>query len=198
MSPLILASASQSRGRVLTATGVPFTATPAAVDEDAVKAEFRAAGRTALECAENLAEQKAVAVSKSHRGALVIGADQMLECDGVWFDKPADLTVARKQLLALNGKTHFLPTAAVVVRDGVRVWHHLSSPRLTMRSFDAVFAQSYLDQAGPAVLSSVGAYQLESVGIHLFEAIDGDYFTILGLPLLPLLAYLRSEGVGTL
>jgi septum formation protein len=171
---------------------------PAAVDEDAVKAQFRATGKSALDCAETLAVQKACKVSQAHPGALVIGADQMLDCQGTWFDKPRDLAAAQDQLLSLNGKTHLLPTAAVVVRDGAPVWHHLSSPRLTMRSFDAVFAAAYLERAGATVLQSVGVYQLESVGIQLFQAIEGDYFTILGLPLLPLLAYLRSTGVGSL
>jgi hypothetical protein len=126
---------------------------------------------------------------------LVIGADQVLECDGVLFDKPVDLAAARAQLLALRGRTHRLVSAVVLARDGQRAWHHVDRADLTMRDFSAGFLDHYLESSGDAVLSSVGAYQLEGRGVQLFVRIDGDYFSILGLPLLPLLDILREQGV---
>ena len=194
-TPVILASSSASRARLLTAAGVPFTAEPAHVDEEAIKQSLRAEGATASACAETLAEIKAVTISQRHRHALVIGADQMLECGGTWFDKPADLGRAEEQLLALAGKTHTLPTAAVVALGGTRIWHHVATPRLCMRSFDRAFVQGYLAGVGKAALPSVGAYQLEGLGSQLFHTVEGDFFTILGLPLLPLLAFLRAHHV---
>lgn len=192
---VILASASASRAHLLTAAGVPFTATAAHVDEDAVKAAMKADGASALDCAETLAELKAVKISQAYPDALVIGADQMLECEGRWFDKPPSLNAARDQLMALSGKPHTLPTVAVVARAGARIWQHRAAPKLTMRNLSPAFLDSYLAQAGKAVLSSVGAYQLEGPGVQLFQAIDGDFFTILGLPLLPLLGFLREHDV---
>ena len=195
MTSVILASSSASRARLLTAAGVPFTVVPAHVDEDAIKQSLRAEGAAVSACAETLAEMKAVTISQRHPQALVIGADQMLECDGAWFDKPADLGRAAEQLLTLAGKTHTLPTAAVVALDGQRIWHQIATPRLTMRAFDRAFVQSYLAGVGPAALTSVGAYQLEGLGSQLFNKVEGDFFTILGLPLLPLLAFLRVHHV---
>ena len=195
MTPVILASSSASRARLLTAAGVPFTVVPAHVDEDAIKQSLRAEGATVSACAETLAEMKAVTISQRHPQALVIGADQMLECDGAWFDKPADLDRAAEQLLALAGKTHTLPTAAVVALGGQRIWHQNATPRLTMRAFDRAFVQGYLASVGAAALTSVGAYQLEGLGAQLFTKVEGDFFTILGLPLLPLLAFLRAHHV---
>ena len=193
--PVILASASASRAKVLKAAGVLFAAIPAHADEAAVKQNMQAQNATALQCAAALAELKAMAISRSYPGALVIGADQMLECQGAWFDKPPSRLAARAQLITLAGKTHLLPTATVIVRDGARIWEHLDTPRLTMRPFDEAFVDSYLEQAGAAVLQSVGAYQLEDLGAQLFQTVEGDFFTILGLPLLPLLAFLRKQGV---
>jgi septum formation protein len=193
---LILASASQSRGRLLTAAGLTFEAIPAHVDEDAVKAAMKAEGATVTACAETLAELKALKVSQQHPEALVIGADQMLECAGTWFDKPPTMAAAHAQLMALSGKTHTLPTAAVVATGGARIWHHISTPRLTMRAFDDAFIKAYLEGAGERVLQSVGAYQLEGLGVNLFQAVTGDFFTILGLPLLPLLDFLRGHKVA--
>lgn len=195
VASLILASASTSRARLLTAAGLAFDALPADVDEDAVKRASRAKGETTAHCARSLAEMKAARISAAHPDALVIGADQMLDAEGRWFDKPRDLAAAREQLLFLAGKTHTLPTAAVVVRAGRCVWHHVASPRLTMRPFGAGFVDDYLARVGSKALSSVGAYQLEGLGVQLFAEIDGDFFTILGLPLLPLLAFLREHGV---
>ena len=149
----------------------------------------------AAAAAETLAELKANKISMRAPGALVIGADQILECEGRWFDKPPDRTAAVAHLRALGGKTHALATAVCVVRDGVRIWHHREAPRLTMRPLDGVFIESYLDAAGPEVLETVGAYRLEDLGAQLFTKVSGDYFTILGLPLLPLLGFLREHGV---
>lgn len=192
---LILASASRSRAKLITAAGLSFDAVPAYIDEDAVKKAMLADGASALACAESLAELKAIKISQRHPDAFVIGADQMLECQGTWFDKPATLAAAYDQLVALAGKTHLLPTVAVVATGGIRIWHHVSTPRLTMRAFDGAFIKAYLEAAGESVLQSVGAYQLEGLGVQLFQSVEGDFFTILGLPLLPLLDFLRGHKV---
>jgi len=191
--PIILASASKSRASLLRAAGVSVDIVPAYTDEDSVKASMKAEGATAAQCAEMLAELKAVQVSQRHHEALVIGADQMLDCDGAWFDKPADMAGARQHLVNLRGKTHVLPTAVAVALNGARIWHHVALPRLTVRPYSDAFIDNYLAMAGTAVLSSVGAYQLEGPGAQLFSRIDGDFFTILGLPLLELLAFLREH-----
>ena len=188
---VILASASASRAHLLSAAGVPFTAIATHVDEDAVKSSMKAEGATAIDCAEALAELKAVKISQAHRDVLVIGADQMLECEGRWFDKPPSVEAARAHLVALSGRTHTLPTAVVVARNGARIWQHRAVPKLSMRTLTPAFLETYLAQAGKAVLSSVGAYQLEGSGVQLFQAVDGDFFTILGLPMLPLLSFLQ-------
>ena len=193
--PLILASASRSRSTMLTAAGVVFEAIPADVDESALKQEMNAAGPEAVASA--LAQAKALVVSARVPGALVIGADQMLECDGRWFDKPTDQPAARRQLLALRGRSHRLISAVVVVCDGGVLWEHRDDARLAMRHFSETFLNEYLAAAGPAVQASVGAYQLEGRGAQLFDSVAGDFFTILGLPLLPLLAFLRREGILT-
>ena len=191
----ILASASQSRRRLLEAAGVPFEAVAAAVDEDEVKVALKAEGATAIETAETLAELKAQRISPRFPGALVLGADQMLDCEGRWFDKPPDLAAAAETLRRLAGREHRLLTAICLLRDGTRIWHHRDEARLTMRPLSEAFIEAYLAQVGEAALGSVGAYQLEGLGIQLFSKIDGDYFTILGLPLLPLLQVLREHGV---
>jgi septum formation protein len=194
-SPLILASGSRTRLALLAAAGLSVTAIAAAVDEDAVKSQGRADGQDAAAVALILAEAKAKAVSKDYAEALVIGADQMLACHAQWFDKPADRSQARQQLLALAGQTHRLLTAVAVCRGGETLWRHGAVATLTMRSFTEAFIDDYLTRAGDAVMSSVGAYQLEGLGIQLFDSIEGDHFTILGLPLLPLLAFLRQAKV---
>ncbi len=191
---IILASGSRTRARMLEEAGIAFTVEVAAVDEQAVKDSLAAETRNPARVAEVLAELKAVRVSTRRPGALVIGADQMLDCDGAWFDKPADREAARAQLLALRHKTHRLTSSVVVVRDGRRVWHHTESAKLTMRNFSEGFLDRYLEQAGAAVLSSVGAYQLEGLGAQLFLQVEGDFFTILGLPLLALMDFLRENG----
>ena len=189
--PLVLASASASRA------GVPFVKDASAVDEDEIKRAMRGEGAGADDLAVALAELKARQVGRRHPGALVVGSDQVLVCEDRWFDKPADRAAARAQLLDLRGKSHSLISAAVVLQGGERLWHHIGRARLTVRPFSEAFLDEYLDQAGNAVLGSVGAYQLEGLGAQLFSRVDGDYFTILGMPLLPLLDFLRNHGVVT-
>lgn len=195
MSRVVLASSSRTRAEMLARAGVAVTCDPASVDEEEMKHACRAEGLPVEATAEALADLKARRVSARQTGALVIGADQMLECEGVWFDKPAGREQARAQLLALRGRSHRLISAAVVLRNGERLWHSVTSARLTVRSFSDAFVDSYLDAAGAAVLGSVGAYQVEGLGVQLFSRIEGDHFTILGLPLLPLLGFLREHGV---
>lgn len=192
---LVLASASPTRAEMLRRAGVPFAVATAAVDEATVKAAMRAEGADTATTAIALAELKAQRVSASQPGALVIGADQMLSSAGSWFDKPASRAEAAEQLGALRGQEHELTTAAVAVRDGVRLWHHIGRARLAMRPFSDAFLARYLDEAGERVTASVGAYQIEAGGIQLMARIVGDHFDILGLPLLPLLEFLRRQGV---
>jgi len=192
---LILASASPSRAAVLRQAGLPALSEPAQVDETEVKAALQAEGAGAREVAETLAELKAQKVSRRRPGAFIIGADQMLECEGVWFDKPADLAEAAEHLRSLSAKTHSLISAVCVVHDGARLWHHTDEARLTMRPLSEDFITAYLAAVGPAALTSVGAYQLEGVGAQLFARVEGDFFTILGVPLLPLMDFLRGHGV---
>ena len=192
---LILATASQARRAVLAAAGLRFTAEAAAVDEAAIKEGAQAEGIPPGEAAMLLAEAKAQRIARRQPEALVIGADQLLVCEGRWFDKPPDMAAARAQLLALRGRPHELMTAMVCWRGGQRVWQHLARPRLTMRGFSEAFLDAYLALEGEAVLGSVGAYRLEGPGVQLFDAVEGEHSAILGLPLLPLLGFLRQHGV---
>ena len=194
MKKLILASASSARARLLDAAGVEFRIEPAEIDEAEFKRTGRASRWTPQDCALALAEAKAQSVSRRYPGALIIGADQILACDGKWFDKPVGIIAARRQLQALRGRTHLLATAACVVRDGERVWHHVSSPELMMRRFSDEFLDDYLAAEGETVLGSVGGYRLEARGVQLFEHISGDHFAILGLPLIELLGFLCETG----
>jgi len=190
---IVLASGSASRAAVLSAAGLAVTVDPADIDESAVKAAHR--GESAAALARRLAQAKAMAVAARHPGTWVIGADQILECeDGQRFDKPADRAAAAAQLRTLSGRMHRLLSAVSLVRDGAERWATVEEARLWVRPLSHAFVDSYLDRAGAAVLSSVGAYQLEGLGVHLFERIEGDHFTILGLPLLSLLAALRARG----
>jgi len=196
MTPtLVLASGSRTRALMLEKAGLRPILDKPLVDEEEVKLAGKAEGVGADAVAEALAELKAQRVTRRHPGALVVGADQMLECEGVWFDKPSDRAAARAQLLALRGKTHQLVSCAVILRDGERLWHKTDRARLTMRNFSENFLDGYLDAVGDEVLHSVGAYQLEGLGAQLFQRVEGDFFTILGLPLLPLLDFLRENGV---
>ena len=196
MPHLILASASLSRRQLLASAGLKFDVEPSGLDED--EAKYRLLGERAApqEIAEGLAALKALRVSGRRRSTMVIGADSTLACNGRLFDKPPTMAAARQQLLALSGQTHELFSSVVVVRDGARLWHCSERARLTMRPFGEAFLDAYLARAGEAVLASVGAYQLEGLGAHLFSRVDGDYFTILGLPLLPLLSFLAGYGIG--
>jgi septum formation protein len=192
---LILASASAARARLLSQAGVEFCAERAAVDEDALKRSSRACERNAASSALLLAERKAESVSARHPGALVIGADQILDDGERWFGKPKDLDDARAQLRALRGRRHELPTAVACVVDGHRLFEATSVPRLTMRAFSDAFLDAYLEAEGAALLGSVGGYRLEGRGVQLFARVEGDFFAILGLPLIELLSFLRERGI---
>lgn len=193
--PVILASGSATRRTLLNAAGVRFTVRAADVDEAALKRTARAAGDTAEQAALRLAEAKAAAVASTDPQALVIGADQILVCGEAWYDKPADLNAARAQLLTLRGRTHGLATGVVCCHGGGTAWRHVETPKLTLRDFSPEFLDAYLTLEAEHVLASVGAYRLEGPGVQLFAEVQGDHSAILGLPLLPLLAFLRSVGV---
>jgi septum formation protein len=192
---LILASASVTRRRMLEAAGLNFTAIASDVDEESVKRAARAEGARAAETAFLLAEMKAQKVAARNPRALVIGADQILVCENIWFDKPGNLQGARTQLKALRGRVHVLETAVVCYRGGARQWFHVTRPKLTMRSFSDAFLETYLAAERDHILGNVGAYRLEGWGAQLFDQIEGDFFSVLGLPLLPLLSYLRHARV---
>ena len=192
---LVLASASTARAGLLAAAGVNFRIEPAEIDEGLLKNACRAERRSAAHCALALAEAKARQVAARVGRAVVVGADQLLVCGEIWFDKPADLGQARTQLQALRGRTHELVTAVCAVQDGSRLWHAVSSPRLTMRHFSDAFLDDYIAAENADILGSVGAYRFEGRGVQLFEHIEGDYFAILGLPLLELLGFLRTKGI---
>lgn len=187
MTRLVLASASPSRAKLLENAGVAFTVQPANIDEDSVKAS----GLDGRAVAEKLAELKALAVA----GALVLGADQVLVCDGRIMSKAATLAEAAEQLRALRNRRHVLVSAAVLAADGAPVWRHVDESSLWMRDFSDVFLESYLQAGGSKLLGGVGCYRYERAGAQLFSRVEGDYFSILGLPLLPLLAALRDRGV---
>jgi septum formation protein len=193
---LILASASPSRRQLLVNAGLSFAIEPSGVDEDEVKLSLLGECAAPQAIAETLAELKAKRVSARHPAAMVIGADSTLACNGRLFDKPPTLDAARAQLLALGGQTHELSSSVVVARAGMRLWHCTERASLTMRPLTGSFVDAYLARAGEQVTASVGAYQLEGLGAHLFSRVDGDYFTILGLPLLPLLSFLAGHGIG--
>ncbi len=192
MTRLVLASGSAVRARLLRAAGLEFEVHPATVDEDEVKRRFRAGGRTPAELAAQLAVEKAL--QGVHPDAHVIGADQVLTCAADWYDKPADMAAARAHLMALRGRTHHLTGAVALAYNGAILWQHSDTAALTMRAFSETFLDGYLARAGAPILGSVGAYHLEGLGAQLFERIEGDYFAILGLSLLPLLAALRTHG----
>jgi septum formation protein len=190
--PLVLASRSESRRAVLAAAAVPVEVLPADIDERAIEARagLKSPGAVAL----LLARAKACAVADKLPGRLVLGADQTLALGDRLFSKPADLAAARAQLESLRGRTHELHSAIVLARDGAVLFEHCETARLAMRDFSDRLLESYIEAAGLGLTASVGGYQVESIGIQLFERIEGDHFTILGMPLLQLLPYLRREG----
>ena len=191
--PLVLASRSEVRGKILAAAGLRIEIRPAQIDERAIEAE--AGTLKAGEAAALLARAKALTISGAMPGRLVAGADQTLALGTKRFNKPSGRASAREQIQALRGKTHELHSAVAVARDGAVLFEHEDTARLTMREVSDDYVESYLELAGEAALKSVGGYQIEGAGIHLFERVEGDYFTILGLPLLPLLTFLRQQGV---
>lgn len=191
---LILASGSPFRKKMLENAGVDVEAIPADLDERAVETPLAETGASPQDVALVLAEAKAVAVSEAHPKRLVLGCDQTLSLDGEVFHKPVDMEAARRHLLKLSGRTHQLNSAVVLVRDGEALWRHVAVASLTMRKLEPAFIGRHLARVGNKALSSVGAYQIEGEGIQLFDKIDGDYFTIVGLPLLPVLAELRKLG----
>ena len=194
MTQLTLASQSAARAQLLGNAGAPFTTASGGVDEDALKAGLLAEGVGPRDIADALAEAKAVKVSTKRPG-LVIGADQTLDLDGALYDKAKTTAEARERLRTLRGKTHKLHSAVVVAQDGVPIWREVSTATLSMRPFTDDFLENYLRQQGSSVLSSVGCYMLEGEGLQLFDRVDGDYFTILGLPMMGLLDLLRRHGV---
>lgn len=193
MIPVTLASKSAARAQVLTAAGVAFETVGAGVDEGAVKQGLLEGGATPRDVADALAELKAVKASLNRPG-LVIGADQTLDLKGELFDKAESLDEARSRLSMLRGQTHKLHSAVVVARDGVAIWREVPAATLTMRPFTEAYLDAYLARHGEGLLASVGCYRLEDDGVQLFDRIDGDYFTILGLPLMGLLDLLRRHG----
>ena len=195
MPSLVLVSASSARALVLERAGLSFERDPADIDESVIKQQYQDHGKDAQAAALALAEAKALAISPRHPKALVIGAEQMLVCNDRWFDKPADQSEARAHLKVLRGQTHELISAICIAEDDKIVWRHIESTWLTIISFSDDFIDTYLNQFGSEVLESVGVYRLESLGPQLFSQIEGNYFATLGLPLLPLLAYLRDVGV---
>ena len=192
-TPIILASASAVRARLLECAGVIFTISPARVDEDGLRAAIRTDGGDGAAMAEALAVKKADQVSRLLTDALVIGVDQVLECDRLILAKPGDRAEARAQLQGLSDRSHDQISSVAVMQGGNLLWNHTDRARLTARAISDEFLENYLDAAGDTALSGPGAYQIEGVGAQLFSRIEGDYFTILGLPLIPLLDYLRSQ-----
>lgn len=194
MSRLILASGSRSRQAMLKAAGVDFTMQAADIDERTIARELLSQGKSANAVALALAEQKALAVSRQNPGDMVLGGDSVLALGQELINKSPDLASLKAELLRLSGKTHLLISAAALARGGQVIWHHVEEARMTMRILSEVFLDDYLAREGEALLGSVGGYHFEGLGAQLFDSVEGDYFTILGLPLLPVLKELRSQG----
>lgn len=194
MTPFILASGSAIRAQLLRQAGVGFERIPADIDEDAIKDEALLRGLSQKAVALRLAEAKAVHISRLHRG-IVLGADQVLQLEKDLISKSATLDEARDLLRRMSGKSHYLHAGSALAENGRVLWSDVQSAELVVRRLSDSFIDAYLAKEGEKLLSSVGCYQLEGAGVHLFEAIRGDYFTVLGLPMLPLLAQLRHMGV---
>ena len=195
MTDIVLASRSAARRRMLADAGLVFHAASAAVDERALERPLVAAGASPGEVALHLATEKAKAVAIAYPTAIVVGADQTLDLDGERFDKAPTVEAAAAQLRRLRGRTHALHSAVACIVEGRVAWQHVESVRLTMRDFSDRFLDGYLAAVGDTVTGTVGGYELEGRGAQLFDRVEGDYFTVLGLPLLPLLGYLRTSGV---
>jgi septum formation protein len=195
LDQLILASASETRRKLLENAGVIPEIITASIDETEIKQSLVSTGATPPHIAETLAEHKATTVSRKNLGRIVVGADQILAFRGRVYSKPATKNIGRDQLLSLRGETHQLFSSACVAISGERVWHYTGEANMTVRHFSQGFIEDYLAKTGEKVLLSPGGYQLEGLGVQLFERVEGDYFTILGLPLLPLLQFLRDRGV---
>jgi septum formation protein len=193
--PVILASNSSIRAQMLRVNGVPFTQEPARVDEDALKRALLAENAPMRDIADQLAEVKAVKVSSRNPGAFVIGADQILVHEGALISKAETLDEAADTLRRLRGSSHLLLSACVVAEDGKPIWRHIGQARLTMHDFSEDFLEAYLAQNGAGLLATVGGYKVEEGGASLFTGIQGDYFSVLGMPLLELLAFLRLRGI---
>ncbi len=192
---VILASGSKARADMLHAAGVSFRAVPTRIDEASVKAAMLTARAPARDIADTLAEMKAKRAADRNPGFLTLGADQVLLCDGTMIDKVADAAGAERTLRFLRGKTHELFSGAVIYENGNAVWRHIGRAKLEMRDFSDAFLQGYIRRSGDDILSSVGCYRLEGEGSQLFSRVDGDFFTILGLPLLEVLGFLRTRGI---
>ena len=192
---IVLASTSSARRRLLQASGVPFVVEAPRVDEREFKLGLEAKGASAAEIAEVLAEAKAVGVSRRKPGLAVVGADQVLQCGDRRYDKPIDRADALSQLKSLRGQRHELVSCAVVVKDGLRTSHAIDRARLEIRDASDDFLESYLDAIGDDALNGPGAYRIEGLGSQLFSRIEGSHFTVMGLPLLQLLEYLRQTGI---
>ncbi len=192
---IVLASASAARKLLLEQAGIRFEAQSAHIDEAGVKQSAAASGMSAPDAAVLLANLKAKRIARRDPDAIVVGCDQLLVFEGRWFDKPATVAEARDHLGALRGRTHTLVTAVLCQRGDQRLWHHVAQPRLTMRAFSDAFLDTYLQAEGGALTTTVGAYRLEGLGVNLFDKVEGDHAAVLGLPLLPLLGYLRQLGV---
>ena len=194
MIDIVLASRSSIRRELLERAGIPNRAIPANVDEDAIKATCRSQALDVQTTALQLARSKALDIAHAEPGALVVGVDQILDLDGDWLGKPRDRADAADQLRRLGGRSHHLVTAVSLVSDDSELWRHCDVATLTMTPLDAPQIEYYLDTVGESVFDAVGAYHVEGRGIRLFDHIDGDFFSILGLPLLPLLGELRARG----
>lgn len=194
---IILASTSRTRQELLTKAGVEFIPVPSGVDEDAAKSAFLAEGQSPRTIADGLAELKAVRVSMKSPGRLVFGSDQTLDLDGRLLNKATTVDDLAEGLRQLRGRTHKLHSAIVAAETGMPVWRHLSTATLKVRSFSEHWLAEYLSACGDEVMSSVGGYHYEGLGAQIFEQVDGDVFTVLGLPLLPMLGFLRDRGLMT-